>query len=99
MVLTCLYFWYLDRLVVRKNNFKKQVLDRSKKYILEKFDDLIGYIIIGIIVGGRLGYVFFYNPFFYLENILEIFKIMERRNVFSWWLIGVAISAYIFSKK
>ena len=45
----------------------KKVLIRDKS-ILELFDDLIPYLIIGIIVGGRLGYIIFYNTEYYLNN-------------------------------
>ena len=41
--------------------------------INKDFDDLISYLIIGIIVGGRLGYVLFYNFNYYLNNFYEIF--------------------------
>ena len=41
------------------------------------FDDLIIYLIIGIIVGGRLGYVFFYNLEFYSQNFFEIFNVFR----------------------
>ena len=44
------------------------IKDQEKK---NQFDDYITYIIIGIIVGGRLGYVIIYNPSYYLENIIE----------------------------
>ena len=40
-----------------------------------QFDDLIIYVVIGIIFGGRLGYVIFYNFEYYSQNFLEIFKI------------------------
>ena len=40
-------------------------------------DNFIPYSIIGIILGGRLGYVLFYNPIYYLENYSEIFKIWQ----------------------
>ena len=52
----------------------------SKKFFLsniqlkEKFDDYITYLIIGIIIGGRLGYVFFYNFNYYSNNIFDIIK-------------------------
>ena len=51
---------------------KKLIKD---KLILNLFDDYVTYIIIGIIIGGRLGYVLFYNLNYYLENFSEIFKI------------------------
>ena len=58
---------------------------------------MIGYIIIGVIIGGRLGYVFFYNPFFYFENFLEIFKLWKGGMSFHGGLVGVILSTYIFS--
>ena len=64
-------WWYGKKIL------SKQV-QNGKNYI-EGFDDLIGYLIIGIIIGGRLGYVIFYNPSFYFNNLYEIFKIWERK--------------------
>ena len=60
---------------------------------------LITYLIIGIIVGGRLGYIFFYNFSYYLENPLEIFMIWEGGMSFHGGLIGVILLTIIFSKK
>ena len=45
---------------------KKKLIKDQK--LLNLFDDLITYLIIGIIVGGRLGYVIFYNLEYYLKN-------------------------------
>ena len=42
--------------------------------IKNKFDDYITYVIIGLILGGRLGYVFFYNFDYYLNNFLIYLK-------------------------
>ena len=86
--------WWYGKIIL-----KKQVGQNNNKIYLSKFDDLIGYLIIGIIAGGRLGYVFFYDPFFYIENFLEIFKIWKGGMSFHGGLAGVAISAYIFSSK
>ena len=49
----------------------------SNLNIKEKFDDFITYAIIGIIVGGRLGYILFYNLSYYSNNFFEIFKIWQ----------------------
>ena len=64
-----------------------------------QFDDLIIYLIIGIIFGGRLGYVIFYNFEYYSNNVLEIFKLWQGGMSFHGGLLGVIISAIIFSKK
>ena len=52
----------------------KKFLIKNVK-ILNLFDDIIVYIILGIILGGRLGYVIIYNPIYYINNPIEIFMI------------------------
>ena len=76
----------------------KKKLIKDKK-ILNLFDDLIAYIIFGIIIGGRLGYVLIYNLKYYLENISEIFMIWNGGMSFHGGLIGVIIATLLFSKK
>ena len=65
----------------------------------EKFDDFISYLIIGIIIGGRLGYVIFYNFNYYSNNIIDIFKFWQGGMSFHGGLIGVIISSIWYSKK
>ncbi len=76
----------------------KKKLIKDKK-ILNLFDDLIAYIIFGIIIGGRLGYILIYNLKYYLENISEIFMIWNGGMSFHGGLIGVIIATLLFSKK
>ena len=71
----------------------------SLKLKLEDFDDLINYLIISIILGGRIGYVIFYNLEYYILNPLEIFKVWEGGMSFHGALLGVIIGTYFFSKK
>jgi len=75
---------------------KKLITDKK---ILNLFDDLIAYIIFGIIIGGRVGYVLFYNFKYYLENVFEIFMIWNGGMSFHGGLIGVIIATLLFSKK
>jgi len=67
--------------------------------IKNKFDDYVTYIIIGIIIGGRLGYILIYNLSFYLNNPLDIFKIWQGGMSFHGGLIGVIFASIIFAKK
>tara|TARA_B100000886_G_scaffold278258_1_gene202277 strand:- start:52 stop:828 length:777 start_codon:yes stop_codon:yes gene_type:complete len=67
--------------------------------IVEKFDDYITFLIIGIILGGRLGYVIFYNFDYYINNIYEIFFIWKGGMSFHGGLIGVILSSIWFAKK
>ena len=77
----------------------------SKKFfifqdeIYEKFDDYVTYVILGIILGGRLGYVFFYNPGYYANNLIDIFKIWQGGMSFHGGLLGVVIVTIFFAKK
>ena len=66
---------------------------------LKDLDNLISWLIISIIIGGRLGYVLFYNLEFYINNFFDIFKIWEGGMSFHGALIGVIISIYFFSIK
>ena len=76
---------------------KKKLIKDQK--ILNLFDDLITYLIIGIIVGGRLGYVIFYNLEYYLENFSEILMIWNGGMSFHGGLIGIIFATFIFGKK
>ena len=67
--------------------------------ILKLFEDYISYLIIGIIIGGRLGYVIFYNFPYFFNKPIEIFMIWNGGMSFHGGLIGVIISSYLFSKK
>ena len=69
------------------------------KIISKLFDDLVTYLIIGIIVGGRLGYILFYNLEYYSQNFIEIFFIWEGGMSFHGGLIGIIMATFIFSKK
>jgi len=76
-------------------------LSLKKNYSLirrEQFDELITYLIIGIVLGGRLGYVIFYNFKYYSENIIEVFKLWQGGMSFHGGLIGLIIAVYIYSK-
>ena len=66
---------------------------------IKEFDDLITYLIISIIIGGRLGYIIFYNLDFYIENPLDILKVWEGGMSFHGALLGIIVGTYLFSKK
>ena len=72
---------------------KKKLINDKK--ILVLFDDLLAYLIIGIIIGGRIGYVIFYNPNYYLKNPLEILMIWNGGMSFHGALIGIIIASYL----
>ena len=61
-------------------------------------DDFFIWSIIGVIVGGRLGYVIFYQTLIFLNDPLYIFYIWQGGMSFHGGLIGIIISTYFFSK-
>tara|TARA_Y100000816_G_C26033752_1_gene541274 strand:- start:435 stop:1208 length:774 start_codon:yes stop_codon:yes gene_type:complete len=69
------------------------------KNISSLFDDLVTYLIAGIIIGGRLGYVLFYNFKYFSQNFIEIFFVWEGGMSFHGGLIGIIVATYIYSKK
>ena len=78
--------WYLAKKIFTYNNIKT------------RFDDYVTYVIIGLILGGRLGYVLLYNLEYYLNNFLDIFKIWKGGMSFHGAVVGIIISSILFSK-
>ena len=76
----------------------KKILIKNTN-INEKFDDYITYLIIGIILGGRFGYVLFYNFNYYFNNFFDIFKIWQGGMSFHGGLLGIIIASVLFAKK
>lgn len=62
-------------------------------------EDLLTWIILGVIFGGRLGYVIFYQPMHFLYNPLEVFMIWQGGMAFHGGLAGVCIAAYLFFRR
>jgi len=73
----------------RKDYFR---MDRGE------IEDLLLYCIIGLLVGARLGYCFFYNPGYYLANPLHIFAVWEGGMSFHGGLIGLVLVGTAYSK-
>jgi len=84
-----LFSWSLILNIIKFKNLKI-----DNKVISE----LISNSMIGIIIGGRLGYVIFYNPDYYLNNLLEIFKLWNGGMSFHGGFIGV-VFAVIYSSR
>ncbi|WKB52660.1 prolipoprotein diacylglyceryl transferase [Eleftheria terrae] len=61
-------------------------------------EDLLFYGVLGVVLGGRLGYVLFYKPVFYLTQPLEIFKVWEGGMAFHGGLLGVLVAMAVFAR-
>ena len=87
--------WVFAIKIIKKIKFNQY---NFQSVTVESFDNLVTYLIIGIMVGGRLGYVFFYNFQFFFYNPVEIAKIWKGGMSFHGGLFGVVIATIIFSK-
>lgn len=74
---------------------------RRKGFPLSKDDaaDLIFNLAIGVIIGGRLGYVLFYNLSYYAANPLRVFAVWEGGMSFHGGLLGVMLAALLYCRK
>ena len=61
-------------------------------------DDMLLYGVFGVILGGRLGYVLFYKPLYYLAHPLEIFAVWQGGMSFHGGLLGVLVALWVFAR-
>ncbi len=71
----------------------------NRKLNPESMDELMSWVILGVVLGGRLGYVFFYEPLKYLHNPLSIIAVWQGGMSFHGGLLGVIFSVWLFSKR
>jgi len=65
----------------------------------EQVDDFLVWATLGVIFGGRLGYVLFYKPAFYFSNPIEIFQVWQGGMSFHGGFLGVVVAALLFARK
>ena len=65
----------------------------------EDAGDLFSILVAGVIIGGRLGYMLFYNLPYFLQHPLHVFAVWEGGMSFHGGLAGVAVGAWLFSRK
>ena len=65
----------------------------------ETIDILLNYVLFGVIIGGRIGYILFYNSAHYLEHPLAMLRIWEGGMAFHGALLGVTIAVLIMAKR
>jgi phosphatidylglycerol---prolipoprotein diacylglyceryl transferase len=87
--------WAYARALVRQKTFWGGAVPLDPLDI----DDLLIYAAMGVILGGRLGYVLFYNPGFYLAHPAEIFTVWKGGMSFHGGLAGTALAIYFLAKR
>jgi phosphatidylglycerol:prolipoprotein diacylglycerol transferase len=87
--------WYAKRLVANLALWG----DRKPTATPAQIDDLFVWIALGVILGGRLGYVLFYNPLHFLANPLDIFRMWEGGMSFHGGFLGVVVALLIYGRR
>ena len=73
--------------------------DDRPPFLPQKVDDLLIYMVAGVLIGGRLGFVLFYEPSYYLENPLDIVAVWKGGMAFHGGLFGSGVAVWIFSRR
>jgi phosphatidylglycerol---prolipoprotein diacylglyceryl transferase len=81
--------------VIVRENTRKPLANLNKSAL----DDMIVWAVLGIVLGGRLGYVFFYKPEHYLQHPAEILHVWEGGMSFHGGLIGTITAFFLFCRK
>ena len=82
--------WRLVRRIVQRPGWRVKP---------EAVDDLVFYVTLGVILGGRLGYVLFYQPDHYLDRPLELLAVWRGGMSFHGGLIGVLVATFLFARR
>jgi len=94
-------FWYgilFATAILSGLEFMKWVYRQEGKNV-EDLDTLFLYIVVGIVVGARLGHCFFYEPDFYLAHPMKIFAIWEGGLASHGGGLGVILALYLYVRK
>ena len=90
---------YLGGLVFAWVYMSRLIKVKAAPATQEHVSDYIFWAMMGIILGGRLGYVLFYNPSYYLNNIGDAFAVWDGGMSFHGGFVGVTISTILFCRK
>ncbi len=88
--------WRIVLLAVRNENLWP---DKTAPLLAEQVEDLLTWVILGVILGGRLGFVLFYQPAYYFQNPSEILMVWQGGMSFHGGLLGVTIAGLVFCWK
>lgn len=85
---------FITSYLIVKREIKRRGLRVEKDFL----ENLYFYLILGLLLGARFGYVIFYNLSYYINHPLEVFAIWQGGMSFHGGLIGVIVAAFIFTK-
>jgi phosphatidylglycerol:prolipoprotein diacylglycerol transferase len=76
-----------------------QVRKKKLDIKMDSIDSLYSWLVIGLILGARAGYVVFYNPIFYLHHPLEVFAVWHGGMSFHGGLVGAVGAGILFCSR
>ncbi|AUZ05342.1 prolipoprotein diacylglyceryl transferase [Vitreoscilla sp. C1] len=78
---------------------RRRIKQGNTVFTNDMLDDLLTYGVVGVILGGRLGYVLFYNFAQYIDSPLSIFKVWEGGMSFHGGFLGVLVAMLVYAKR
>ncbi len=88
-------WWQLSRLVSNDHLWPADRAPMTKLHL----DDFLLWATLGIVLGGRLGYVLFYNPGYYLQNPAEALAVWQGGMSFHGGFLGVCVAVVLFARR
>jgi phosphatidylglycerol:prolipoprotein diacylglycerol transferase len=89
---------YMVGLIIGWRTMRWQVTKPPRAMTPEQVDDFLTWATLGVVLGGRLGYVLFYKPLYYLTNPLEILAIHNGGMSFHGGALGVILAMALFCR-
>ena len=86
--------WQLCVRLIRNVEFWR---DQTPPMTSLQLEQLLNWVVVGVILGGRLGFVLFYQPDYYLARPLEILKVWQGGMSFHGGFLGVSVAALVFA--
>ena len=87
-------WWIIGRALARPHLFAG-----GAPMTKQQLEELVTWMVIGIVLGGRLGFVLFYQPGYYLQNPGDILKVWQGGMAFHGGFLGVVIGVWLFSRR
>lgn len=90
-----LAWWLAGRLVQRAGLWPADTPPLSRAQV----EDIMTWMVLGVILGGRLGYVAFYQPVYYAQNPVEILMVWQGGMSFHGGFLGVVVAAWAYARR
>jgi phosphatidylglycerol:prolipoprotein diacylglycerol transferase len=87
--------WLYARAIIRRN----ELWGSPPPMTVADYDDFVLWVTLGIIAGGRLGYVLFYNPSYFVAHPVEIFQVWKGGMSFHGGFLGCVLAVVLFARQ